>query len=246
MTSNNLKHVLTTFGNVSEKTVNSDERRKSEGSGYNIHGSMDAVNEDCIGIHTHNYDGCREREMNRSIGEAELMGGSSEKGVGSFKDKQSDMVNGISVDVTAEKSRSSWAKGVEKDDEVGKVLDSNPCRAKMMEELTCMGFSRDELDQRKDVEVEMVQETYSEGNKFSWEKEVNRLNNPKHMGADLEAEHETVVDSEEFSCKVASGKLNFPELQKNNLTVWYKVSSIWNVPVCEEVVSDCICEFHCE
>ncbi|KAK8592910.1 hypothetical protein V6N12_045003 [Hibiscus sabdariffa] len=50
------------IGTSSEKTVNSDEKRKTEGSGDNIHGSMDAVNEDCIGIHTHDYEGCTERE----------------------------------------------------------------------------------------------------------------------------------------------------------------------------------------
>ncbi|KAK8697352.1 hypothetical protein V6N13_113504 [Hibiscus sabdariffa] len=79
-------------GTPSEKSINSDERMKAEGSGDHSPGSMDAFNEVCFGIHSHDYVGGSGCEVNRSIGEAELMGDPPKKLVDNFKTSQPDKI----------------------------------------------------------------------------------------------------------------------------------------------------------
>ncbi|KAK8484392.1 hypothetical protein V6N11_001650 [Hibiscus sabdariffa] len=176
----------------SKKSINSDERRKAEGSGC---------------------------EVNRSIGEAELLGGPPKKLVDNSKISQPDKINKLSggnIDFpfdSPKKFGPGRVKVVEEVTGVGEVMATDPRRAIILDDLNCMGFNKKDLDPNNDVavefDVEMVHETVLAGNFESWAKGVNSLNNPKNKGLD-----EVIVDEAEsmdFTLKNANGNMNFSE-----------------------------------
>ncbi|KAL4295855.1 hypothetical protein GQ457_12G032140 [Hibiscus cannabinus] len=213
----------------SEKSINSDERRKAESSGDHSPGSMDAFNEVCFGIHSHDYVGGSGCEVIRSIGEVELMGDPPKKLVDNFKTSQPDKINSLSggnSDFPSDSPKEfgpGWSKVVEEITEVGEVMATDPRRAAILDDLDCMGFSKKDLDPSNEVavesDVEMVHESVSAGNLESWAKGVNSLNNPKNKGLDEVAVDEVESVSVDFTLKNANGNLNFPEFQNKNKLV---------------------------
>ncbi|KAK9037203.1 hypothetical protein V6N11_022123 [Hibiscus sabdariffa] len=123
---------------------------------------MDAFNEVCFGG--------RENEVNRNIGEAELMG-----------------------------IWSGWAKVVEEVTGVREDLAHDPNWTKILEDLNFMGFNKGDLDPSYDVAVEsVVQETNSAGIIGSWAREVDKLNNPSNKGSQVDTMDEAGVESIDF------------------------------------------------
>ncbi|KAK8502777.1 hypothetical protein V6N12_073262 [Hibiscus sabdariffa] len=170
-------------------------------------------------MHSHDYVGARGCEVNRSIGEAELLGGPPKKLVDNSKISQPDKINKLSggnIDFpfdSPKKFGPGRVKVVEEVTGVGEVMTTDPRRAIILDDLNCMGFNKKDLDPSNDVavesDVEMVHETVLAGNFGSWAKGVNSLNNPKNKGLD-----EVIVDEAEsmdFTLKNANGNMNFSE-----------------------------------
>ncbi|KAK9030047.1 hypothetical protein V6N11_031485 [Hibiscus sabdariffa] len=203
-------------GTPSEKSINSDERRKTEGSGDHSPGSMDTFNEVCFGIHSHDYVGGSGCEVNRSIGEAELMGDPPKKLVDNFKTSKPDKINSLSggnIDFPSDSPKEfgpGWSKMVEEVTGVGEVMANDPRMAAILDDLDCMGFSKKDLDPSNEVavesDVEMVHESVSAVNLESWAKGVNSLNNPKNKGLDEVAVDEAESVSVDFTLKNANGE----------------------------------------
>ncbi|KAK8557950.1 hypothetical protein V6N12_010173 [Hibiscus sabdariffa] len=188
------------IGTPSEKSINSDERRKAEGSRDHSLDSMEVTNEVCFGMHSYDYVGGRVGVECRNI-EAELVGGTPKKLVDNPKILQPDNINSLSGENT-DCSPSSpkdcglgWTKVIEEVTSVGVEMTS----------LSCMGFSKNDLDpsndEAVDPDVEMVHETISAGNIGSWAKAVNSLNNPKIKGLDEVAADEAESDSVDLTIK---------------------------------------------
>ncbi|KAK8569712.1 hypothetical protein V6N13_046758 [Hibiscus sabdariffa] len=133
-------------------------------------------------MHSHDYVGARGCEVNRSIGEAELLGGPPKKLVDNSKISQPDKINKLSggnIDFpfdSPKKFGPGRVKVVEEVTGVGEVMTTDPRRAIILDDLNCMGFNKKDLDPSNDVavesDVEMVHETVLAGNFGSWAKDI--------------------------------------------------------------------------